>query len=135
MRIAIAREAGAGEARVAATPETVKKMKGLGGDVVVQAGAGNSSGILDGEYEAAGATIATTIQDAVRDADVVLKVRRPTEAEVKNYKRGALVVAMMDPFGNEAALKALADAGMVAFAMELMPRITRAQVMDVLSSQ
>jgi proton-translocating NAD(P)+ transhydrogenase subunit alpha len=135
MRIAIAREAGAGEARVAATPETVKKLKGLGADVVVQAGAGVASGILDVDYETAGAAIAPTIQDAVRDADVVLKVRRPTEAEVKHYKRGAMVVAVMDPFGNEAALKALADAGVVAFAMELMPRITRAQVMDVLSSQ
>jgi NAD(P) transhydrogenase subunit alpha len=135
MRIAIAREAGAGEARVAATPETVKRMKGLGADVVVQAGAGQASGFLDAEYQAAGATIAGTIQDAVKDADVILKVRRPTEAEAKTYKRGALVIAIMDPFGNEAALKALADAGITAFAMELMPRITRAQVMDVLSSQ
>jgi NAD(P) transhydrogenase subunit alpha len=135
MRIAVAREAGAGEARVAATPDTVKRMKALGADVVVQAGAGTASGILDADYEAAGATIAPTIQEAVRDADVVLKVRRPSEAEVRNYKRGALVLAMMDPFGNEAALKPLADAGVVAIAMELMPRITRAQVMDVLSSQ
>src|SRR5262247_1441960 len=135
MRIAVAREAGAGEARVAATPDTVKRMNALGADVVVQAGAGTASGILDADYEAAGATIAPTIQEAVRDADVVLKVRRPSEAEVRNYKRGALVLAMMDPFGNEAALKPLADAGVVAIAMELMPRITRAQVMDVLSSQ
>jgi NAD(P) transhydrogenase subunit alpha len=135
MRIAVAREAGAGEARVAATPETVKRLKGVGADVVVQSGAGAASGMLDAEYEAAGATIAPTIQDAVRDADVVLKVRRPGEAEVKSYKRGALVIAVMDPFGNEAALKPIADAGVVAFAMELMPRITRAQVMDVLSSQ
>src|SRR5215204_4978074 len=111
MRIAIAREAGAGEARVAATPETVKKLTGLGADIVVQAGAGVASGILDADYEAAGAVIAPSIQDAVRDADIVLKVRRPTDAEVKHYKRGALVVAVMDPFGNEAALKALADAG------------------------
>src|SRR5215475_7887101 len=110
MRIAVAREAGAGEARVAATPDTVKRMKALGADVVVQAGAGTASGMLDADYEAAGAAIAPTIQDAVRDADVVLKVRRPSEAEVRNYKRGALVLAMMDPFGNEAALKPLADA-------------------------
>jgi NAD(P) transhydrogenase subunit alpha len=135
MRIAVAREAGAGEARVAATPETVKRLKGLGVDVTVQSGAGAASGFLDSEYEAAGANIAGTIQDAVKDADVVLKVRRPTEPEAKNYKRGAVVIAIMDPFGNEAALKPLADAGVVAFAMELMPRITRAQVMDVLSSQ
>src|SRR5690242_503199 len=108
MRIAVAREAGAGEARVAATPETVKRLKGLGAEVVVQAGAGAASGMLDADYEAAGATIAGTIQDAVRDADVVLKVRRPTEAEVKHYKGGALVIAIMDPFGNEAALRPLA---------------------------
>src|SRR5262249_62390608 len=135
MRIAVAREAGAGEARVAATPETVKRLTGLGVDVTVQSGAGAASGFLDSEFEAAGASIAGKIQDAVKDADVVLKVRRPTEPEAKNYKRGAVVIAMMDPFGNEAALKPLADAGVVAFAMELMPRITRAQVMDVLSSQ
>src|SRR5215208_4486099 len=135
MRIAIAREAGAGEARVAATPETVKRIKGLGADVVVQSGAGTGSGMLDAEYEGAGATIAKTLTDAVKDADVVLKVRRPTEAEAKNYKRGVLVIAIMDPFGNDAALAALAKAGVIAFAMELMPRITRAQVMDVLSSQ
>ena len=135
MRIAIAREAGAGEARVAATPETVKRIKGLGADVVVQSGAGTGSGMLDAEYEAAGATIAKTLTDVVKDADVVLKVRRPTEAEAKNYKCGALVIAIMDPFGNDAALAALAKAGLTAFAMELMPRITRAQVMDVLSSQ
>jgi NAD(P) transhydrogenase subunit alpha len=135
MRIAVAREAGAGEARVAATPDTVKRLKALGADVVVQSGAGVASGMLDAEYEAAGASTAPTIQDAVRDADVILKVRRPSEAEVKNYKRAALVIAMMDPFGNEAALRPIADAGVVAFAMELMPRITRAQVMDVLSSQ
>jgi H+-translocating NAD(P) transhydrogenase subunit alpha len=135
MRIAIARETGAGEARVAATPETVKRLKGLGADVVVQAGAGVASGMPDAEYEAAGAAMAASLQDAVRDADIVLKVRRPTEAEVKNYRKGALVIAMMDPFGNEGALKTMAEAGVTAFAMELMPRITRAQVMDVLSSQ
>jgi NAD(P) transhydrogenase subunit alpha len=135
MRIAVAREAGAGEPRVAATPETVKKITGLGAEVVVQSGAGTLSGVLDAEYEAAGATIAKTIQDSVRDADVVLKVHRPSDAEVKTYRKGALVIAIMDPFGNEAALEAMADAGIVAFAMELMPRISRAQVMDVLSSQ
>jgi NAD(P) transhydrogenase subunit alpha len=135
MRIAIARETGAGEARVAATPDTVKRIIGLGADVVVQAGAGTTSGMLDAEYQAAGASIAPTLQEAVKDADVVLKVRRPTEAEAKTFKRGALVIAIMDPFGNDAALAALAKAGLTAFAMELMPRITRAQVMDVLSSQ
>src|SRR5262245_34874780 len=134
MKIAIPAEASP-EPRVAATPETVKKVKALGADVVVQSGAGTKSGILDADYEAAGATIAPSDADAVRDADVVFKVRRPTDAELSGFKPGALVMAIMDPYGNEAALESMAKAGVVGFAMELMPRITRAQVMDVLSSQ
>jgi NAD(P) transhydrogenase subunit alpha len=132
MRIAIAREVDADEPRVAATPDTVKKMKSLGVDVAVEPGAGIKSGVLDEDYSAAGASVT---QDAIKDADVVLKVRRPNEAELAGYKKGALVIAIMDPFGNEAALAAMAKSGVVGFAMELMPRITRAQVMDVLSSQ
>jgi len=132
MRIAIARETDPNEPRVAATPETVKKMIGIGAEVVVEPGAGDGSGIPDKEFSAAGASIS---KDAVKKADVVLKVRRPGDAELKTYKKGALVFAMMDPYGNPAALRALADAGVVAVAMELMPRITRAQSMDVLSSQ
>jgi H+-translocating NAD(P) transhydrogenase subunit alpha len=132
MRIAVARETDSNEDRVAATPETVRKMKSLGAEVVVEPGAGVKSRFPDAEYTAAGATI---VQDAVKDADVVLKVRRPGALEVALYKPGALVIAIMDPFGNEAALKALAGTGIVSFAMELMPRITRAQSMDVLSSQ
>jgi NAD(P) transhydrogenase subunit alpha len=134
MRIAIPREAEP-EPRVAATPETVKKMKGLGADVAVEAGAGLKSGILDSDYEAAGASVHGSAADAARDADVVLKVRRPSPEEAAQYKRGAIVIAIMDPYGNEAALQQLAEAGVTAFAMELMPRITRAQSMDVLSSQ
>ena len=132
MKIAIAAEADAGEPRVAATPDTVKKLVGLGAEVSVEQGAGRKSGILDDEYKAAGATVGTSVAS---DADGVLKVRRPSEAELKSYKKGAVVAAIMDPYGNDAALKTLADAGVVAFAMELMPRITRAQAMDVLSSQ
>ncbi len=132
MKIAIGCEADAGEPRVAGTAESVKKMTGLGAEVLVEPGAGVKSGILDDDYAAAGAVIS---RDAVRDADIVLKVRRPNEAELSTYKKGALVIAIMDPFGNEAALGAMARAGVVAFAMELMPRITRAQGMDVLSSQ
>src|SRR5437764_655258 len=134
MKIAIPAEAEP-EPRVAATPDTVKKMKALGAAVVVQAGAGVKSGMLDADYEAAGASIAPSAAEAVRDADVVLKVRRPAEQELSAYKPGALVLAIMDPFGNEPALAAMAKANVVGFAMELMPRITRAQVMDVLSSQ
>ena len=132
MRIAVAREIDAGENRVAATPETVKKMKVLGADVAVEPNAGRKSGIPDAEFAAAGATV---INEAVKHADVVLKVRRPAASELARYKKGALVIAMMDPYGEDAALKAMADAGIIAFAMELLPRITRAQVMDVLSSQ
>jgi H+-translocating NAD(P) transhydrogenase subunit alpha len=132
MKIAVAAESDPGEPRVAATPETVKKMTGLGAEVAVEPGAGVKSGILDADYVAAGATIAA---GAPRAADIVLKVRRPSSSELAGYKKGSLVIAIMDPYGNEAALKQMADAGLVAFAMELMPRITRAQSMDVLSSQ
>ena len=132
MKIAIAKEVDAAEPRVAATPDTVKKFKALGIDVAIEPGAGIKSGLLDADYEAAGAVVSA---DAVKDADIVIKVKRPEVSEVAKYKKGALVIAIMDPYGNEAALKALADAGVAAFAMELMPRITRAQVMDVLSSQ
>ena len=132
MRIAVARETEAQEPRVAATPETVKKFKALGADVAVARGAGIASGIPDADYAAAGATIG---EDVVKDADLVLKVRRPAANELSSYKKGALVLAIMDPYGNDAALKQMAEAGLIAFAMELMPRITRAQSMDVLSSQ
>jgi NAD(P) transhydrogenase subunit alpha len=132
MRIAVARESDANEPRVAATPETLKKLKSFGADVAVARGAGIASGIPDAEFEAAGATIG---ENVTKNADVVLKVRRPAGNELANYKKGALVIAIMDPYGHEAELKKMADAGIVAFAMELMPRITRAQSMDVLSSQ
>jgi NAD(P) transhydrogenase subunit alpha len=132
MRIAVARELEPGETRVAATPETVKKMKALGADVAVEPGAGANAGIPDAEFTTAGAAVAS---GAVKDADVVLKVRRPAPSELSGYKRGALVIAMMDPYGQDAAVRGMANAGIAAFAMELLPRITRAQTMDVLSSQ
>jgi H+-translocating NAD(P) transhydrogenase subunit alpha len=132
MKVAVVAESDAGEPRVAATPETVKKMIGLGAEVAVEPGAGIKSGILDADYSAAGATV---VRDALSNANIVLKVRRPNSAELSRLKKGAMVVAIMDPFGNDEALRAMADAGIVAFAMELLPRITRAQGMDVLSSQ
>jgi len=132
MRISVARESDLAEPRVAATPETVKKLTMLGAELAVEPGAGVKSGILDEDYVTAGATVDS---DAVRGADIVLKVRRPSEVELSSYKSGAVLIAIMDPFGNDAALAAMAKAGITAFAMELMPRITRAQVMDVLSSQ
>src|ERR1035437_4528180 len=124
MRIAITAEADPSEPRVAGTPETVKKLEALGAEVAVARGAGVASGILDADYEAAGATVSDNVS---KDADVVLKVRRPGPSELAAYKKGTLVIAIMDPYGNEAALKQMADAGIIAFAMELMPRITRAQ--------
>ena len=132
MRIAVAREIDPLESRVAATPETVKKMIALGGAIAVEPGAGTKSGIPDADFTAAGASVSA---DAVKNADVVLKVRRPTASELSHYRKGALVIAIMDPYGQDAAIKEMANAGISAFAMELMPRITRAQSMDVLSSQ
>ena len=132
MKVAVAAEVDANEPRVAATPETIKKIIGLGAEVAVEPSAGLKSGILDADYSAVGATVT---KDAVTGADVVLKVRRPQASELPRLKKGAMVIAIMDPYGHEDALQAMASAGITAFAMELLPRITRAQVMDVLSSQ
>ncbi len=129
----IPREIEATEPRVAASPDTAKRLAGLGFDVIVEAGAGTLSRITDEDFAKAGAAIGSAA-DASR-ADVVLKVRRPSEAELAGYKKGAAVIAIMDPYGNDAAVQSLANAGVTAFAMEFMPRITRAQTMDVLSSQ
>ena len=129
----VPKESDSTEARVAASPETVKRLKGLGLDVVVEKGAGAGSRIPDAEFEKAGATLGTGT--AAKTADIVLKVRRPDAKEIASYKTGALVIAGMDPYGHEDAVKAMGEAGLSAFAMEFMPRITRAQVMDILSSQ
>jgi NAD(P) transhydrogenase subunit alpha len=132
MKVAVAAEVDAGEPRVAATPETVKKMIGLGAEVAVEPGAGIKSGVLDADFAAAGATVTP---DALANADIVLKVRRPLASELPRLKPGAIVIAILDPYGHDEALRAMAEAGLTTFAMELMPRITRAQSMDVLSSQ
>ena len=135
MRIAVPAEMDPSEHRVAATPETVKRFKTLNAEVVVQSNAGRAAGFLDHAYEAAGAQIAHSAEDTIRDADVVLRVRRPSADDLNGLKQGAAVVSVMDPYGHEDAIRSLAERGAAAFAMELMPRITRAQVMDVLSSQ
>ena len=111
----------------------MKRLFGLGFEVVVEAGAGRASRITDADFAGAGG-VTGSASDAAR-ADVVLKVRRPTDAELEGYKSGAAVIATMDPYGNDAAVQAMARAGVTAFAMEFMPRISRAQSMDVLSSQ
>jgi H+-translocating NAD(P) transhydrogenase subunit alpha len=133
MRIATPAETDPGETRVAATPETVKKFVGLGAEVAIEHGAGAKSGFPDSEYASAGARLVSA-EEALR-ADVVLKVRRPNTDEIACLKPDAIVIATMDPYGHRDAVETMAKAGVAAFAMELLPRITRAQVMDVLSSQ
>lgn len=135
MKIAVLRERAEGESRVAATPETVGKFIGLGATVSVEQGAGLGSRIGDDQFTAAGATIAASGADAVRGADIVLCVRRPTAFALAGVNPGALVIGALDPYGNEAEVAALAQTGVTAMVMEFMPRITRAQVMDILSSQ
>jgi len=145
MRIAIPRERRDGETRVAASPETVRKYLDLpldGIEVVVEAGAGAGAAFPDEAYEKAGATIAKDYKQAVEGADIVLKVRRPlTKAEkgeldeLAPMKKGALLIGLLDPWQAREDAKAYAEAGVDAFALEFMPRITRAQDKDVLSSQ
>jgi len=135
MRIAALSESSGLEPRVSLSVETAKRFIGLGAEVVVASGAGVRSGVPDGEYAAVGARVAGSNAEAVSGADVVLAVRRPEAPELSGLQRGALVIAIADPYGHEAELGAIAATGASLFAMELMPRITRAQVMDVLSSQ
>ncbi len=131
--IAVTREA-ADEPRVAVSPETVKKLLALGAKVRVEAGAGARSRFSDDALKAAGAEIVSHA-DALSGADILLKVRRPSNDEIKALKPGAIVAAMIDPYGDRAALDGMAATGASIFSMELMPRTTRAQSMDVLSSQ
>lgn len=133
--IAVTKETRAGETRVAATPETVKKLMGLGYKVTVETGAGLAASILDADYAAAGATIAASGPASLAAADIVLKVRGPSDTEIAALKSGAIVVALMNPYNDRPMIEALAAKGTSAFAMEFVPRITRAQVMDALSSQ
>jgi H+-translocating NAD(P) transhydrogenase subunit alpha len=135
MRIAILDETRNGEPRCAATPETIGKLKPLGATFAIEKGAGAGASIPDAAFEAAGATLTKNAAEALKDADIVLCVRRPKGELAAKMKPGALVLGIMDPYGNAEALQPFADKGIATFAMELMPRITRAQVMDVLSSQ
>ncbi|MFJ6023632.1 Re/Si-specific NAD(P)(+) transhydrogenase subunit alpha [Brevundimonas sp. NPDC092305] len=133
--IAVTRERREGETRCAVTPETVRKLIALGATVTVETGTGTGSSIPDADYAEAGATIAKDTQAALSGADVVLKVRGPTAQEISALKSGAVVAAMLDAYREKDTVEALKGAGATAFAMEFVPRITRAQVMDVLSSQ
>jgi len=133
--IAVTRERRAGETRVAAVPETVKKLIAAGFSVVVEAGAGAAASYPDADYAAAGARLAKTAKDALAKADILFKVRGPEADEIAAIKPGTLVAATLNPYQDKATLAGLAKAKASAFAMEFVPRITRAQVMDVLSSQ
>jgi len=134
MRIGIPAEIRTGETRVAATPETVKKLAAGGKhQLLVQAGAGNGAAIPDGEFKAAGATIVASAGEAY-GADIVLKVRGPDAAELALVKRGSILAGLLNPY-DAAGIETLAKTGVTGFAMEWLPRITRAQSMDVLSSQ
>ena len=135
MKLAIPKERLDGETRVAASPETVKKLSALGLDIIVETGAGAHASIADQVYADAGATIAQDAAEALKDADIVFKVRAPSDEEIGMMKRGAMLAAILNPWDDKPRLQKYADAGINAFAMEFMPRITRAQSMDVLSSQ
>ena len=141
MKIAIPRERRACEKRVAATPETVKKYVGMGFEVLVEKDAGTASRYMDDQYVAAGASIIGSMQELYSQADIVLKVQRPLlaseggEDELGCMKSGALLLAVLSPYSAPEALDAYAKQGVIAIALEFVPRITRAQSMDVLSSQ
>lgn len=133
--IAVTRERREGETRCAVTPETVKKLIALGATVSVEAGTGVGSSIPDADYAEAGATVKPDTRAVLDGADIVLKVRGPTAQETAALKHGAIVIAMLDAYREKDTVEALKGANATAFAMEFVPRITRAQVMDVLSSQ
>ncbi len=135
MKLAILKERRPGEARVAATPETVKKLKGLGLEVLVESGAGEGARIYDNDYVAAGAVCTPDGAQALAEADIVLKVRGPDESEIAKMKKGAVLACLLAPYTEKDAIAKLAAQGVSAFAMEFIPRISRAQAMDVLSSQ
>ena len=135
LTIAVPKEQEANETRVAASPETVKKYIALGCAVRVEAGAGLLSSISDAQFAEAGATLCADAGETLSGADIVLKVQPPTPAEIDHMKKGAIVASTMAPYQNAALIEKMAAAGLTAMAMELVPRISRAQAMDVLSSQ
>jgi len=134
VKIAVLKEGAPGERRVAATPETVKKLIGLGAELVVEAGAGEGASIADDAFAGVGAAVSGRA-DAIAGADILLGVQGPDPASLSGARPGAWLVAALNPFGERARVDAYAAAGIEALAMEFMPRITRAQSMDILSSQ
>jgi len=134
MKVGIPKEVGETERRVAVSPASVKKLQKLGFEVVMEAGAGEGAGFLDGDYETAGATITDTAADVFGDCDVVMKVRPPTEGQIDMMREGTTFVSFIQPAQSKALVQRLADANITALAMDQIPRITRAQKMDALSS-
>ncbi|MEO0871529.1 MAG: NAD(P)(+) transhydrogenase (Re/Si-specific) subunit alpha, partial [Pseudomonadota bacterium] len=134
MKIAVLTERSPGETRVAATPETIKKFAGLGNDLAIESGAGVNASIPDEAYTDAGASVGSAAE-VVKDADIILAIQAPDVELLKGAKPGAMVAALFDPFVQKERVEAYAKAGLEALSMEFMPRITRAQGMDVLSSQ
>ena len=135
MQLVIPRETQPGENRVATTPETVKKLVRLGADVVVESGAGAGAGISDADYEAAGAGIGSDRSALLSSADMVLRLRKPEMDEISQLKAGCIHVSYLDPFNERDLIKAFASQNVTAVSMEMIPRSTRSQKMDALSSQ
>ena len=135
MKVLVVRESAPGERRVAATPETVGKLVAAGLEVSIEAGAGAEASFADAAYREAGATLVKEHAKALAAADVVLRVQPPSDADVKAMRKGAVSVGFLQPAANAAAVKALAAHGVTAFSLEMVPRISRAQSMDALSSQ
>jgi NAD(P) transhydrogenase subunit alpha len=133
--IAVLKESRPGERRVAATPDSVKKLIALGFSVTVQAGAGSNASFPDADYAAAGARIAADPADVLAGAEVILGVRAPDPSQLGSVRPGTVLTALLNPYAEGETLKALAAAGLCVFAMEFVPRISRAQAMDALSSQ
>ena len=135
MKVLVVRETMPGERRVAATPETVAKMVAAGLEVTVEAGAGEEASFPDAAFEAAGAKVVREHAKALAAADIVLRVQPPADGDVKAMRKGALSIGFLQPATSAAAVKALAKHGVTAFSLEMVPRISRAQSMDALSSQ
>jgi len=135
MRIAIPKETHPGEKRIPITPAHAKRLCAMGADVVVESGMGVGSGFTDSEYTEAGATIATDRNELFRSADLLLRLRKPQLEEIGLMKRGAIHISYLDPFNERGLVNALKDAGITAISMEMIPRTTRSQKMDALSSQ
>jgi NAD(P) transhydrogenase subunit alpha len=135
MQIGVPRETWQGEQRVALVPQNAKKLIALGFSITVEQGAGVAAGFVDADYEAAGASISSDHGQVVSNADLILRVRKPDSGEVGQFKSGAINISFLDPFNEQALVESMASQGVVSISMEMIPRTTRAQKMDALSSQ